>query len=142
MRLINVQQEMFVIFLGKTLKENKGLFLLSLSSQSGKDAPQPWVNIPLKGVLTRTQRLFLAGWWLLQLKGWIGISAGSFTCKTVTQLELKTWLGLKECKNSHKVTRTTTVSKNSQKEASNQTDNENQYSVPPNVPILAVFGLR
>ena len=90
MGLLKTQQERFVVFLGNTLKENKWLFLLSLSSLSGKDAPQPLVNIPLKWVLTRTKRLFSAGWRLLQLKGWIGISAGTLICKTVTQLELKT----------------------------------------------------
>ena len=93
MGLLKTQQEMFCCFLGETLKENEGFSLLSLSSQSGKDAPQPWANIPLKWVLTGTKRLFSAGWRLLQLKGWIGISAGTFTCKTDTQLELKTWFG-------------------------------------------------
>ena len=44
----------------------------------------------------------------MHLKGWIGISAGTFTCQTVTQLELKTWFGLKECENSHTLTTTTT----------------------------------
>ena len=86
MGLLKTQQEMFVVFLGKTLKQNKGLFLLSLSSLSGKDAPQPWVIIPLKWVLTGTKRLLSTGWRFLQLKGWIAISAGTFTHKTVTQL--------------------------------------------------------
>ena len=81
---------MFVVFLGKTVKENKGLFLLSLSSLSGKDAPQPWVNIPLKWVFTRTKRLFSARWRLLQPKGWTGISSGTFMHKTVAQMDLKT----------------------------------------------------
>ena len=116
MGLQKTEQEMFVVFLEKVLKENTWLFLLSLSSQSGKDAPQPWVNIPLKWVLTGTKWLFSAQWRLLQLKGWIWISAGTFTCKTVTQLELKTWFGLKECENSHTLTTTTTTgSKYSQK---------------------------
>ena len=92
MGLLKTLQEMFVVFLGKTVKEIKGLFLLSLSSPSGKDAPQPWVHIPSKWVLTGTKRLFSAGWRLLQLKGWIGISAGTFTSKAVTQLELITQL--------------------------------------------------
>ena len=39
-------------------------------------------------------------------------------------------LGLKECENSHTLTTTTTGSKNSQKEANNQIDNQNQCSVP------------
>ena len=80
--LTKTQQERFVVFLGNTLKESKGLFLLSLSSLSGKDAPQPLANIPLTWVL---KRLLSAGWRLLHLKGWIGISVGTFTHKTVTQ---------------------------------------------------------
>ena len=40
-------------------------------------------------------------------------------------------LGWKECVNSHTLTTTTTGSQNSQKEANNQTDNQNQCSVPP-----------
>ena len=50
-------------------------------------------------------------------------------------------LGLKECENSHTLTTTITGSKNSQKEANNQTDNQNQYSVPSKVPSLLVLGL-
>ena len=82
------------------------------------------------------QRLFSEGWRLLQLKGWIGISAGTFTHKTVTLLEFKPSFGLKECESSHTLTTTTTGSKNVQKEANNQTDNQNQCSVPPKVPSL------
>ena len=33
MGLPKTQQEMFVVFLGNTLEENKGLFLLNLTSQ-------------------------------------------------------------------------------------------------------------
>ena len=127
---------MLVVFLGKTLKENKGLFLLSLSSQSRKDATQSWVNIPLEWVLTGAKRLFSAGWRLLQLKGWIGIRTGTFTFKTVTQLELKTWFWFTECENSHTLRTTNTGSKNSQKQANNQTDNQNQCSVPPKGPFF------
>ena len=92
MGLLKTQQGCFDVFLGENLKENKGLFLLSLSNSSGKDAPQPWLNIPLNWVLNGTKRLFSAGRRLLQLKGWYGISGGTFTCQTVTQLELKTGL--------------------------------------------------
>ena len=84
MGLPKTQQEWFVVFLGNTREENKGLFLLSLSSLSSKDAPQSLANIPLKWVLNKT-KFFLAGWRLQQLKGLIGISAGTFTYKTVTQ---------------------------------------------------------
>ena len=67
-----MQQEMVLLFSwGKLTKENEGLYLLSLSSQSGKDA----------------KRLFSAGWNLLQLKGWIGIRVGTFTHNTVMQLD-------------------------------------------------------
>ena len=38
---------------------------------------------------------------------------------------------MKECENSHTLTTTTTGSKTSQKEANNQTDNQNQCSLPP-----------
>ena len=58
MGLLNTQQERFVVFLGNTLEENKGLFFLSLSSLSGKDAPQPLVNIHLEWVLTKTKGCF------------------------------------------------------------------------------------
>ena len=55
------------------------------------------------------------GWRMLQLRGWIMI-------KKNTQLELKTWfLTLKEFENSNTLTTTMTGSKNSQKEANNQT---------------------
>ena len=113
MGLVITQQEMFV-FLEKTLKRKNGLFLLSLASQSGKDAAQP-VNIPLKGMLTGTKRLFSVEWRLMQLKGWIGISTGTFTCKTVTEMELITQFWLERSENSHTLTTTTTRSKNSQK---------------------------
>ena len=127
MILLETQQEMFVVFLGRTLKENEGLFLLSLSSLSGKDAPQPWVSIPLKWVLAETKRLFSAGWRLLQLKGWIGISARTFTHKTVTQLELQTQFWFE----THTHSQQQLGSKISQKEVNNQTGNQNQCSVPP-----------
>ena len=45
-------------------------------------------------------------------------------------------LALKECENSHTLTTTTTGAKNSQTEANNQTDNQNQCSVPPKGPFL------
>ena len=47
--------KMFVDFF--TLEENKGLFLLSMSSLSGKDAPQPLVNTPLRWVFTKTKKV-------------------------------------------------------------------------------------
>ena len=45
-------------------------------------------------------------------------------------------LVLKECENSRTLITTTTGSKNSQKEANNQTDNQNQWSVPPQRSLL------
>ena len=45
-------------------------------------------------------------------------------------------LVLKECENSHTVTTIKTGSKNSEKEAYNQTDNQNQCSVPPKSPFF------
>ena len=48
-------------------------------------------------------------------------------------------LVLKECENSHILMATTTGSKNSQKEANNQTDNQNQWSVPPKGPFFTGF---
>ena len=50
-------------------------------------------------------------------------------------------LGLEECENSHTLTTTTTGSKNSQKEANNQTDNQNSVLCPPKVPSLQSFCL-
>ena len=84
MGLLKTEQEMFVVFLRNTLEENEGLFLLSLSSLSGKDAPQSLVNIPLKWVFAKIKGCFQQGR-LQQLKGWIGISTATFTHKTVTQ---------------------------------------------------------
>ena len=57
-------------------------------------------------------------------------------------LELKTWF-LAWSENSHKLTTTTTGSKNSQKEVNNQIDNQNQCSVPPpppKVPSVQALG--
>ena len=45
-------------------------------------------------------------------------------------------LGLKECENSHTLTATSTGSNNTQKEVNNQTDYQNQYSVPPKGPFF------
>ena len=50
-------------------------------------------------------------------------------------------LVLKECGNSHTLTTTTTGSKNSQKAANNQTNIQNQCSVPPKVPSVLTLGL-
>ena len=50
-------------------------------------------------------------------------------------------LGLEECENSHTLTTTTTGSKNSQKEANNQTDNQNSVLCPPKVSSLQILGL-
>ena len=63
---------------------------------------------------------------MLQLKVW-------FVLKQSPNLELRTcFLALKECENSHTLTTTaTTGSKNSQKEANNQTDNQNIVLSPP-----------
>ena len=44
-------------------------------------------------------------------------------------------------KNSHTLTTTTTGSKNSQKEANNQTSNQNSVLCPPKVPSLQALGL-
>ena len=53
---------------------------------------------------------------MLQLKGLIVIKHRPIGVEDLV-------LGLKECENSHTLTTTTTGSKNSQKEANNQTDN-------------------
>ena len=51
-------------------------------------------------------------------------------------------LTLKEFENSHTLTTTTTQGpKTHKKEANNQTDNQNQCSMPPKVPSLPVLGL-
>ena len=45
------------------------------------------------------------------------------------------WSG-NECERTHTLTTTTTGSKNSQKEANNQTSNQNSVLCPPNGPFL------
>ena len=44
-------------------------------------------------------------------------------------------------KRTHTLTTTTTGSKNSQKEANNQTSNQNSFLCPPKVPSLQILGL-
>ena len=58
MELPKTQQECLLFSWKIFFKENKGLILLSLSSLSGKDAPQSMVNIPLKWVITKTKGYF------------------------------------------------------------------------------------
>ena len=50
-------------------------------------------------------------------------------------------LGGNECERAHTLTTTTTGSKNSQKEANNQTSNQNSVLCPPKVPSLQILGL-
>ena len=51
------------------------------------------------------------------------------------------WSG-NECERTHTLTTTTTGSKNSQKEANNQTDYQRHNALgPPKVPSLQVLGL-
>ena len=66
-----------------------------------------------------------------------------FNCdETITQLGVEDLvLGLKECENSHTLITTTIWSKNSQKEAINQTDNQNSVLCPPKDPSLQILGL-
>ena len=131
MGLLETQQEMFCCFLGKMLKENKWLFLQSLSSQSGKDAPQPWVNIPLKCFLPGTK--------------------GSFQRMEVTVTQRLDWdhhldfhlpdshpIGVEDLvlvlKNVKTLTHTHNIKhrvQNLTKRSNNQTGNHNQCSVPP-----------
>ena len=54
-------------------------------------------------------------------------------------------LGLKEYRNSHTLTTTTTGSKNSQKEVYNQTDNQNSVLCPQRLPLywfLVLFEVK
>ena len=70
-----------------------------------------------------------------QLKIWIVI-------KQSTNLELNEPIdGVVECERAHTLTTTTTGSKNSQKEANNQTSNQNSFLCPPKVPSLQILGL-
>ena len=48
-------------------------------------------------------------------------------------------LGGNECERTHTLTTTTKGSKNSQKEANNQTSNQNSVLCPPKVPSLQIF---
>ena len=92
---------MFVVFLGNTLEENKVLSLMKV--------PQWCVFNRLMDVVTQM----------------LGCD------QTITQFGVEDLvLGLRECENSHTLTTTTTGSKNSQKEAINQTDNQNSVLCP------------
>ena len=71
---------------------------------------------------------------MLQLKGWIMIKNHPIGVEDLV-------LGFEKNVKTHTLTTTTAGSKNSQKEANNQTDNQNQCSVPPKVPSLQVLGL-
>ena len=52
------------------------------------------------------------------------------------------FLGWNECERGHTLTTTTTGSKNSQKEANNQTDYQSHNALgPPKVPSLHALGL-
>ena len=92
---------MFVVFLGNTLEENKVLSLMEV----------PHWCVFTRSMDTATQML---------------------DCdETITQFGVQDLvLCLKECENSHTLTTTTTGSKNSQKEANNQTDNQNSVLCP------------
>ena len=70
-----------------------------------------------------------------QLKIWIAV-------KQSTHLELNElfWSG-NECERTHTLTTTTTGPKNSQKEANNQTSNQNSVLWLPKVPSLQILGL-
>ena len=68
---------------------------------------------------------------MLQLKGWIVIKNHPIGVEDLV-------LGLKEYEN---LTTTTTGSKNSRKEANNQTDNQNSVLCPPKIPSLHILGL-
>ena len=62
--------------------------------------------------------------------------------KQSTNLELNEQvLKWNECERAHTLTATTTGSKNSQKEANNQTSNQNSFLCPPKVPSLQILGL-
>ena len=50
-------------------------------------------------------------------------------------------LGGNECERTHTLTTTTTGSKNSQKEANNQTSNQNSVLCPSMVSSLQILGL-
>ena len=103
---------MFVVFLGNTLEENKVLSLM---------------KVPQWCVFTRS----------------MDAATQMLDCdETITQFGVQDLvLGLKKCENSHTLTATTTGSKNSQKEANNQTDSQNSVLRPPKVPSLQILGL-
>ena len=103
---------MFVVFLGNTLEEHKVISLMK--------GPQWCIFNSLMDAATQM-----------------------LDCdNAIAQLGVQDLvLGLKECKNSHTLTTTPTGSKNSQKEASNQTDKENSVLCSPKVPSLQILGL-
>ena len=62
--------------------------------------------------------------------------------KQSTNLELnEPFVCGNECERTHTLTTTPTGSKNSQKEANNQTSNQNSFLCPPKVPSLQILGL-
>ena len=123
MGLLKTQKECLLFSWGKLLKENKGLFLLSLSSLSGKDA----------------KRLFSAGWKLLQLKGWILREGWDVHPQDSHQIGVEdVVLGLKGSENSHTHNNNHRAQKLT-KEVNTQTDSKNQCSVPPPISLLYWF---
>ena len=58
--------------------------------------------------------------------------------KQSTNFELNEPVSGNECERAHTLTTTTTGSKNSQKEANNQTSNQNSVLCPPKVPSLQI----
>ena len=61
--------------------------------------------------------------------------------ETTNQFGVAQLLGGNECEGAHTLTTTTTGSKNSQKEANNQTSNQNSVLCPQNIPSLQILGL-
>ena len=103
---------MFVVFLGNTLEENKGLSLMKV--------PQWCVFNRLMDAATQS---------------WVVI-------RTSPNLDLITqFWDWNECGKSHTLTATTTGSKSSQEEVNNQTDLQNSVLCPPTVFCLQVLGL-
>ena len=76
MILLKTQQECFIVFLGKTVKEKERVIPPNLAQQIWQNAPQSWVSIPLKWVLTRTKGCFQQDGGYCNSKVGLGLALG------------------------------------------------------------------
>ena len=142
MRLLKTQKEMFVVFFGKILQRKQRVIPCELVQSVMQGCPSALGQYTFimgaywnqKGVFSRME--VTATQWVDWDQCWDFHPQKSHPIGVEDLV-----LGLNECENSHAFTTATTGSKNSQKEANNQTDNQNQCSFSPKFPSLPVLGL-